>query len=125
MTAPREIYVCKTCGNIIEILHKGATSLVCCGKPMIRVKENYQDASVEKHVPVLTINGENVSVMVGEIEHPMEPMHFIEWIEVIADDIVYRKDLKPGDKPFAEFKVTGENISARAYCNTHGLWKSA
>jgi len=54
----------------------------------------------------------------------MEQTHYIAWIEVIADDRVYRKFLKPGEKPEAEFEITAEKLEAREYCTIHGLWKS-
>ncbi|HDI06989.1 MAG TPA: desulfoferrodoxin, partial [Candidatus Bathyarchaeota archaeon] len=76
----------------------------------------------EKHVPVVEMTADGFKVKVGSIEHPMEENHYIEWIELIADDKVYRRFLKPGEKPEAEFKVKAEEIQAREYCNVHGLW---
>jgi superoxide reductase len=124
MTQLREIYKCTLCGNIIEILHDGDGELVCCGQPMQLVKENTVDASKEKHVPVIEKTKTGVKIKIGSIPHPMEEKHYIEWIQIIADNISYRKFLKPGDKPEAEFVVTAEKISAREFCNLHGLWKS-
>jgi len=68
--------------------------------------------------------GDKVKVKVGSVPHPMEEAHYIEWIEIVADDRVYRKFLKPGEKPEAEFEVAAEKIEAREYCTIHGLWKS-
>jgi superoxide reductase len=125
MTKLREIYKCNVCGNIVEVLHQGAGELVCCGQPMENMKEKTEDSSVEKHVPFIEKIEDGILVKVGQNQdHPMEDKHFIEWIQVIVDDISYRKFLKPGDKPQAEFKISGSNISAREFCNVHGLWKS-
>jgi len=83
-----------------------------------------QDEGNEKHVPVIEKITNGIKVKVGSIEHPMEQDHYIEWIEIIADNKTYRKFLKPGDKPEAEFSITADNIKAREYCNLHGLWQS-
>lgn len=91
---------------------------------MILQKENTVDASYEKHVPVVEKTKNGVKVKVGSVAHPMEEKHYIQWIEIIADGKVYRKHLKPGDKPEAEFCISATSIVAREYCNLHGLWKS-
>jgi superoxide reductase len=87
-------------------------------------KENTTDASVEKHVPVVSREGKNVNVKVGSIAHPMEESHYIQWIEVISKDKAYRQFLNPGDAPEADFCIEGKDIIVREYCNLHGLWKS-
>jgi len=125
MTELKQIYKCNICGNIVEVLHVGVGQLVCCGQPMELLTEKTKDVGLEKHVPVIEKTGKGVKVKVGSIPHPMEQKHYIEWIEIIADGRVYRKFLKPGDKPEAEFKITLEKIMAREYCNIHGLWKSS
>lgn len=86
--------------------------------------ENTEDASYEKHVPVVEKTDDGILVKVGSDVHPMEEKHYIEWIEVIAGNKVYRQDLKAGDAPEAEFKIQADNIIVRAYCNLHGLWKA-
>jgi superoxide reductase len=118
------IYKCEKCGNIVEVLHEGDGELVCCGQPMKQFKENTVDASREKHVPVIEKADGGFKVKVGSIPHPMEEKHYIEWIEVIADGKAYRQFLKPGDAPEAFFKIDAINITAREYCNLHGLWKN-
>jgi len=118
-----QVYKCDVCGNIVEVLHGGAGDLVCCGQPMKLMTENTVDAAKEKHVPVIEKIADGWRVTVGAVAHPMEEKHYIEWIELIADGIVYRAVLKPGDKPEAEFKVQATKVSAREYCNLHGLWK--
>ena len=121
----REIYKCNICGNIVEVLHAGSGELVCCGQPMELLKEQTEDPEIgEKHVPVIEKTGNGIKVKVGSVPHPMEDKHYIEWIEIIADGKVYRKFLKPGDAPEAEFEIKADNIIAREYCNLHGLWKS-
>ena len=122
MAKQLEIYKCEVCGNIVELLHVGGGELVCCGKPMKLMTENTVDAAKEKHVPVIEDQGNGYLVKVGEVAHPMEAKHYIEWIELIADSKAYRQFLKPGDKPEAFFEVTGGSVSAREYCNIHGLW---
>jgi len=119
-----EIYKCEICGNIVEVIHAGKGQLVCCNEPMMLMKENTTDASREKHVPVIEKTKDGILVKVGSVAHPMEEKHYIEWIEVIIDGKAYRQFLSPGGVPEAFFPVNGENISAREYCNMHGLWKA-
>jgi superoxide reductase len=124
MTKELQIYKCEICGNIVEMLHTGVGELVCCGQPMKLYEENTVDAAVEKHVPVIEKTDHGFKVTVGSVPHPMEKEHYIEWIEVIADGKAYREFLKPGGAPEAVFCVDAEQITAREYCNKHGLWKS-
>jgi superoxide reductase len=119
-----EVYKCAICGNIVEVLHGGMGQLVCCNQPMALVKENTVDASLEKHVPVIEKTADGVKVKVGSVAHPMEEKHYIEWIEIIADGKAYRQFLSPGNAPEAFFPIKGENVTAREYCNLHGLWKA-
>ena len=118
------IYKCDVCGNIVEVLHAGMGELVCCGQPMTLQKENTVDASKEKHVPVIEKANNGYLVKVGAVPHPMEEKHYIEWIELLADGKAYRQFLKPGDTPEAFFAITANQVSAREYCNIHGLWKA-
>lgn len=133
MTKKNEIYKCPMCGNIVSVLHTGAGALVCCGQPMELLAENSVDASKEKHVPVIEKTASGYKVTVGSVAHPMEEKHWIEWIELTIDGVVCRKDLKPGDKPEAEFCMSScgsgcgcktADVSARVYCNLHGCWKA-
>ena len=125
MTKLRQIYKCNICGNIIEVLHEGVGELVCCGESMELMDEKTDDSSTEKHVPYIEKTEKGVLVKVGQNQdHPMEEKHYIEWIQVIADGVSYRKFLKPGLKPQAEFEIKANNLWAREYCNIHGLWKS-
>ncbi len=122
MTKKLQIYKCEVCGNMVEVIHEGADALACCGKPMVLLEEKVTESGNEKHLPVVTVNGNKVEVKVGSIEHPMVDNHYIEWIEVIAEDGVHRKFLSPGEKPVAVFEVSGKVLEAREYCSIHGLW---
>ena len=124
MTEKLQIYKCEVCGNIVEMLHAGAGQLVCCGQPMNLFKENSTDAAKEKHVPVIEKTATGFKVKVVSVAHPMEEKHYIEWIEVIADGKAYRKFLNPGEAPEATFDLKAEKVTAREYCNLHGLWKA-
>jgi superoxide reductase len=124
MTERLQIYKCEVCGNIVEMLHAGAGQLVCCGQPMKLFTENTVDAAKEKHVPVIEMTPAGIKVKVGSVAHPMEQAHYIEWIEVIADGRAYRKFLNPGEAPEATFEIKADKITAREYCNLHGLWKA-
>jgi len=123
MTELKEIYKCNICGNIVEMLHSGAGELVCCGEPMELIKEKVTEEGNEKHLPVIEETADGYLIKVGSVEHPMEDKHYIEWIELIADGIIYREHLKPGQKPEAKFCIKATNVTAREYCNVHGLWK--
>lgn len=124
MTKKNEVYKCALCGNIVEVLHVGAGELVCCGQAMDLMTENTVDAAQEKHVPVIEKVENGYKVTVGSVAHPMEEKHYIEFIELIADGKVYRQDLNPGDAPEAFFCVEASEVSAREFCNLHGLWKA-
>lgn len=125
MTKRHQVYKCNVCGNIVEVLHEGAGTLVCCGQDMQLHVEKKDEEGNEKHLPVVEVNGSKVIVKVGSVEHPMEEAHYIEWIEVISGEIAKRVFLKAGQAPKAEFIF--ENIGqlrVREYCNIHGLWET-
>ena len=122
MTQQLQVYKCGICGNIVLVLHEGAGELVCCGQPMNLMEEKIEDTGKEKHVPVLEKTDKEIKVKVGSVPHPMEENHYIEWIEVATKDSVTRKFLKPGELPEATFKVEGDIVQIREYCNIHGLW---
>jgi len=123
MTERLQVYKCEICGNIVEVLHEGQGELVCCGEPMKLLVEGAVDAAKEKHVPVVEKTAGGIKVKVGSVPHPMEEKHYIEWIEVIADGKAYREFLRPGGVPEATFDIQADQITAREYCNIHGLWK--
>ncbi len=117
-----QIFKCELCGNIVEVVHVGGGTLVCCGEEMILLNENATDAAVEKHVPVVEAADGKVVVTVGSVEHPMMDNHWIQFIQLITPTRILRADLKPGDKPVATFLTDEKVIQVREYCNLHGLW---
>ena len=118
MTTEKQIYKCEVCGNTVEVLKAGIGGLVCCNQAMALLQENSQEASEEKHLPLIEGN----IVKVGSVPHPMEEDHFIEWIEATSKEgLTCRKRLNPHEEPKAEFSFPP--ASARALCNLHGLWK--
>jgi len=124
MTQKMEIYKCDVCGNMVEIINSGAGELVCCGQAMNVMKENTTDAATEKHVPVIEKTDKGFKVKVGEVPHPMEEKHLIQWVQLIDGEKSQRAFLKPGDAPEVEFETSTAKVSAREYCNLHGLWKA-
>jgi superoxide reductase len=123
MAEKLQVYKCDVCGNIVEVVHGGKGELVCCGQAMKLMAENTVDAAKEKHVPVIEKIEGGVKVKVGDVAHPMEEKHYIEWIEIVADGKAYRQFLNPGDAPEAVFMIDAGDITARELCNLHGLWK--
>ena len=125
MTVQKQVYRCNVCGNIVEVLHAGKGELVCCGQPMELLQERTADIGLEKHAPVVETTDKGIKVKVGNVPHPMEEKHYIEWVEIIADGESHRKFLKPGDKPEADFEIRPQQVADREYCSIHGLWKSS
>jgi superoxide reductase len=119
----KKVYKCEECGNLVELLVEGGGELVCCGQPMTKLEEKTADATTEKHVPLIEKTADGYKVTVGSTLHPMVAEHYIEYIELIADGISYKKFLQPGDSPAAEFCISAAKVSAREHCNVHGLWK--
>jgi len=119
MTNQKEIYKCEICGNIVEVLHTGIGTLVCCGKNMTLMDEKAKEEGSEKHLPVI----EGKIVKIGSIAHPMEEKHYIEWIEASDGEKSCKIFLKPGDEPKAEFNFEVKQV--KTYCNIHGLWKKS
>ena len=123
-TKKLEVFKCELCGNMVESVHEGAGILVCCGQAMSMQAENTVDAAAEKHVPVVEKIDGGFQVTVGDVNHPMVDNHYIEWIELIADGKAYCEFLEPGGAPKATFLLSASGVTARAYCNLHGLWKN-
>ncbi|KPJ67571.1 MAG: desulfoferrodoxin [Coxiella sp. DG_40] len=124
MVKLNNIYKCNVCGNIIQILHPGEEALVCCDQPMEKLSEqDMNEALAEIHVPIIKSMERGLQVTVSNTPHPMEQQHYIEWIELIADGRSYRKYLHFGEEAKVSFCVKAKTISARTYCNIHGLWK--
>ena len=124
MTELNAIYKCEVCGNIVEVVHTGVGTLTCCDKPMVLIEEHDEEEGFEKHLPSLSFEGDKITVTIGKVQHPMEELHYIEWIEYIVKNEVKRVYLKPNDAPQATFQLVESNsYIVRAYCNIHGLWE--
>lgn len=118
-------FKCEHCGNIIGVIHNAGVPMMCCGQKMTELVPGTVDASLEKHVPVVNITGDVVTVDIGEVEHPMVEEHFIQWVYLQTDRGGQRKCLKPGDKPQVRFALMDEKpVAVYEYCNLHGLWKA-
>lgn len=120
----QEFYICKHCGNIVAKVIDRGPKVSCCGEEMILLKANTVDAAKEKHVPVVTINGDTMEVNVGSIDHPMTAEHHIAFVYVQTENGGMRKNLPVDGKPHATFALGGEKpVAVYEYCNLHGLWK--
>ena len=118
-----KFYICRHCGNLIGMLHNAGVPMLCCGEKMEILEPNTVEASVEKHLPVVEVEGDLIQVKIGSAEHPMVPEHYIEWIYVETEHGGQRKSLKPGEAPNAAFRLYDDTaIAVYAYCNLHGLW---
>lgn len=122
----QKYYICKHCGNIIAYVKSSGVDVMCCGEKMSEIIPGTSDGAAEKHVPVIAVDGNKVSVTVGSVAHPMLPEHHIEWISILTKEGHQRKELKAGDEPKAEFVLTDsdEVVAAYEYCNLHSLWKA-
>ena len=124
MTKLRDLYRCEICGNVVEITHEGAPSLVCCEQPMNLLKAKIEDEGKEKHVPVIEEDGSGIKVKVGSTAHPMEDKHYIKFIEVLTADKVLRAELKAGQAPEASFCIPKADVTGvREFCTVHMLWQ--
>lgn len=119
-----KFFICEVCGNLIESVLEGGGELVCCGQPMKELVANTEEASYEKHIPDVKIEGNKVTVQVGSEIHPMVEAHYIQFIHLVTKLGVQRKCLSPGEEPIAEFALIDgdEAIAAYEYCNLHGFW---
>jgi superoxide reductase len=125
MTTLRDLYYCEICKNVVEIVQEGQPALVCCDQEMTLLTAKTEDQGQEKHVPVVEKTENGVLVKVGSVDHPMEEKHHIKFIEVMTPTHVFRAELKPGDKPMAEFPVEiGKITLVREFCNVHMLWQA-
>ena len=120
-----KFYICEKCGNIVQKIEDSGVPVVCCGQKMTYLEPGVVEASHEKHIPVVNVNGNEVTVTVGSVIHPMAEEHSILWIYLETDKGGQRKILKPGEAPVAVFALKDEKpVAAYAYCNLHGLWKA-
>lgn len=120
-----KFYICRHCGNIIAYINASGVPVVCCGEKMQEIIPGTTEAAVEKHIPVIKVDGQKVTVTVGEVAHPMVPEHWIEWIALQTKQGNQRKELHPGDEPKVAFMICDDDevVAAYAYCNLHSLWK--
>ncbi len=121
-----KFFLCKHCKKLIEVINDNSVPTLCCGENMTELKANTVDASGEKHLPVVVIEGNTVTVSVGSVAHPMLPEHFITWVALETNEGILRKPLTPGSEPVAKFALTENEkaVAAYEYCNLHGLWKT-
>ncbi len=118
-------YICEHCGNLVGMINDAGVPLMCCGQKMTKLQPGTADASHEKHVPVVEVEGDNVRVTVGKDEHPMMEEHSILWVYLQTDRGGHRKCIAVEDKPVVTFVLSDEKPTAvYAYCNLHGLWKT-
>ncbi|MCL1885563.1 MAG: desulfoferrodoxin [Dehalococcoidia bacterium] len=121
-----KFFVCKHCGNIALLVNDSGAPLVCCGEHMAEMQPNTTEASVEKHLPVVSLSESTISVKIGSVAHPMDSEHHIAFLYVETEFGGQRKYLKVGEEPSVEFCFTNDKpIAVYAYCNKHGLWKIA
>jgi superoxide reductase len=121
-----KFYRCEICGNIFEVVNDAGVTPECCGNAMTELAANTTDGAAEKHVPAVSKDGSKIVVNIGEVDHPMLEEHYIEWI-LVTDGVWFtRKNLKPGEKPHAEFETGAPagKVTVYEYCNLHGLWKA-
>ena len=118
----KKFFICKKCGNLVGMLKDGGAPLFCCGQEMEALRPNSIDASKEKHVPVVTHEGDLLHVQVGEVLHPMLENHYIQWIALVTEEGFQVRYLKPGEEPKAVFADVPHGV-VYEYCNLHGLWK--
>ena len=123
-TKRNQVYKCGVCGNMVEVVHASGGTLSCCNQAMTLQEEQTADQTLEKHVPVVTKVDGGVTVRVGSTDHPMLEAHWIEWVQVIDGDVSYRKFLSAGDEPEAFFPGEFGDVTAREFCNLHGLWSA-
>lgn len=126
MSIEQKFFVCKHCGNLVGMVNNAGVQIICCGEAMVELIPNTVDAAVEKHLPVVNINGNIVKVDIGSVAHPMTEEHSILWVYLQTEKGGQRKSLIPGDVPSLTFALTDDDavIAAFAYCNLHGLWKT-
>lgn len=120
-----KFYICRHCGNLIQVVKDAGVPVVCCGENMEELVPNTVEASGEKHIPVVHVEDGAVNVNVGSVNHPMLSEHLIEWIYLETEKGGQRVDLKAGSEPNVTFSVSDDKpVAVYAYCNLHGLWKT-
>jgi len=118
-----KILECQICGNVIDLLSDRNKKIMCCEREMKLLSPESSDGAIEKHIPVITKDGDEIVVSVGSIKHPMDDEHYINWIALESGDRIMRINLKPKEEPEARFPYVKGSI-VYAYCDKHGLWKA-
>ncbi|MBQ7528970.1 desulfoferrodoxin [bacterium] len=119
----RKFYICRKCGNIVGLIHDSKVEINCCGQPMEQLVPGSVDASVEKHVPHVAVNGDVIEVQIGSTLHPSIDTHWIPWVYLQTEKGGQRKNINPGEEPKVAFKLIDDKpVRVYAYCNLHGLW---
>lgn len=126
MKTETKFFICRHCGNLVQLVRDAGVPVVCCGDDMTEIKANTVDASYEKHIPAVKVEGEDITVTVGSMPHPMTAEHHIEWVYLETDKGGQLKRFKVNEDPVLRFKISSDDslIAAYAYCNLHGLWKA-
>ena len=108
------------CGTVVTKLFEAE----CQGGVLEELTPNTTDAAGEKHVPVISVDGQTVTVAVGEVAHPMQDAHYITFVALETDKGSIIRKLNPGEEPVAKFAIAADEkvIAAYEYCNLHGLW---
>ena len=120
-----KFFICKHCKNLVGVINDAGVPMMCCGQAMTRLEPGAIDASAEKHIPVVKVDGDKVMVEIGSVAHPMTEEHSILWVYLQTDKGGQRKNLRVGAEPKAEFALLHEKpLAVYAYCNIHGLWKT-
>ena len=120
-----KFYICEKCGNIVGLIHNAGVPLMCCGQKMTLIEPGIVEASHEKHIPVVTVDGNTVKVDIGSVAHPMTEEHLITWVYLQTEKGGQRKNLSAGEAPTVTFALTDDKpVAVYAYCNLHGLWKA-
>lgn len=124
MMSDVKFFICEHCGNLVGKIHDAGVPLVCCGQKMKELVPGTVEASAEKHIPVVSVEGSTVHVTVGAVEHPMTQEHLIQWVYLKTSGGGQRKHLAPGAAPAVSFALTEDDkpLAVYAYCNLHGLW---
>ena len=120
-----KFYICEHCGNIVGMIHNSGVPMMCCGQKMTKLEAGVVEASHEKHIPVVTVEGNTVRVNVGSVTHPMSEEHHIAWVYLQTNRGGQRKCLDVTGAPEVTFALADETpVAVYAYCNLHGLWKA-
>ena len=120
-----KFYVCPDCGLVVETIHDSGIAPSCCSMKMDELIPNTVEASGEKHIPAVSVENGVVTVNVGSVNHPMQDVHYIEWVQLVTENGIQRKELKPGQEPHVVFHLSDDKpVAVYAYCNLHGLWKT-